>query len=107
MLLGYICEVLINQTQIEKVLIVETREAFLDNRGDDVVQVQFFDLIPFVEAGSHARSIQTKIVIRILTFFSLSLLNQDNLIRILLDIYQLCYFSRWSLTGCWVRSELV
>ena len=69
MLLGYICEVLINQTQIEKVLIGETREAFLDNRGDDVVQIQFFDSIPFIEARSHTRSIQTKIVARSLTLF--------------------------------------
>ena len=69
MLLGYICEVLINQTQVEQVLIGETREAFLDNRGDDVVQVQFLDSIPFIEARSHTRSIQTKIVVGSLTFF--------------------------------------
>ncbi len=64
-----ICEVLINQTQVEDVLIGETREAFLDNRGDDVVQVQFFNSIPFIKAGPHARSIQTKIVVGSLTFF--------------------------------------
>ena len=64
-----ICEVLIDQTQVEQVLICETREAFLDNHGDDIVQVQFLDSIPFVEAGSHARLIGTKIVIRSLTFF--------------------------------------
>ncbi len=64
-----ICEVLINQTQVEEVLIGETREAFLDNRGDDVVQIQFFDSIPFIKARSHTRSIQTKFVIGSLTFF--------------------------------------
>jgi hypothetical protein len=64
-----ICKVLIDQTQVEQVLIGETGEAFLDNHSNDVVQVQFFDSVPFVEAGSHARPIRTKIVIRSLTFF--------------------------------------
>ena len=69
MIRDYICEVLIDQTQVEQVLICETGEAFIDNLGDDVVQVQFLDSIPFVEAGSHARSIGTNFFVRSLTFF--------------------------------------
>ncbi len=55
--------------QVEQVLIGETGEASLDNRSNDIVQVQFFDSIPFIKAGSHARPIGTKVVIRSLTFF--------------------------------------
>ncbi len=55
--------------QVEQVLVEENREAFLDNRSNNIVQVQFFDVVPFVEAGSHARPIGAKIVIGSLTFF--------------------------------------
>ena len=64
-----ICKVLIDQTQVEQILICETGEAFLDNRSDDVVQVQFLDSVPFVEAGSHARSIRKKLSSEVLPFF--------------------------------------
>ena len=41
-------------------MIGKTDPAFLDYCSNDVVQIQIFDLIPFVEAGSHTGPFGTK-----------------------------------------------
>ncbi len=49
-----VCEVLVHQTKIGDVFLQETDSALLDDRSDDVVQMQVCHFIPFIEAGSHA-----------------------------------------------------